>query len=165
MNRPVLFCYDGSEGSMAALSVAVELIMRPADAVVLVVWTPIAVQLARGGSLLAAVPNEGEMDEEEIEYVLHCFGEAARRAMSAGLDGVELHLGHGYMPWQFLSPLYNLRKDRWGGSYENRLRFPLECVRRIRKRIGDRKPMCNNCAISPQSCFLTALATLASPST
>src|SRR6202522_3847044 len=66
MNRPVLFCYDGSEGSMAALSVAVELIMHPADAVVLVVWTPIVVQLARGGSLLAVVPNEGELDEEEM---------------------------------------------------------------------------------------------------
>ena len=65
MDRPVLFCYDGSEGSKAALSVAVELVMHPADAVVLVVWTPIALQLARGGSLLAAVPNEGEMDEEE----------------------------------------------------------------------------------------------------
>jgi 2,4-dienoyl-CoA reductase-like NADH-dependent reductase (Old Yellow Enzyme family) len=83
-------------------------------------------------------PTPKEMDEQEIEYVLHCFGEAARRAMSAGVDGVELHLGHGYMPWQFLSPLYNLRNDRWGGSYENRLRFPLECLQRIRKRIGDR---------------------------
>ena len=79
MNRPVLFCYDGSEGSKAALSVAVELIMHPADALVLVVWTPIAVQLARGGSLLAAVPNEGEMDEEEIA--------AAQALADAGADG------------------------------------------------------------------------------
>ena len=46
MDRPVLFCYDGSEGSKAALSVAAELVMHPADAVVLVVWTPVAVQLA-----------------------------------------------------------------------------------------------------------------------
>ena len=80
MDRPVLFCYDGSEGSKAALSVAVELVAHPADAVVLVVWTSIAVQLARGGSLLAAVPNEGQLDEEEIA--------AARRLADAGAEGL-----------------------------------------------------------------------------
>jgi nucleotide-binding universal stress UspA family protein len=80
MDRPVLFCYDGSEGSKAALSVAVELVMHPADAVVLVVWTPIAVQLARGGSLLAAVPNEGQMDEEEIAV--------AQQLADAGAEGL-----------------------------------------------------------------------------
>ena len=79
MDRPVLFCYDGSEGSQAALGVAVELVMHPADAVVLAVWTPIAVQLARGGSLLAAVPNEGELDEEEIA--------AAQRIAEQGAEG------------------------------------------------------------------------------
>ena len=85
MDRPVLFCYDGSEGSKAALSVAVELVMHPTDAVVLVVWTPIAVQLARGGSLLAAVPNEGQMDEEEIA--------AAKGLSDAGAEGLR---GRGY---------------------------------------------------------------------
>src|ERR1700730_6695508 len=85
MDRPVLFCYDGSEGSKAALSVAVDLVMRPADAVVLVVWTPIAVQLARGGSLLVAVPNEGEMDDEELA--------AAQRLADAGAEGLR---GRGY---------------------------------------------------------------------
>ena len=64
MNKPVLFCYDGSDGSKTALAAAVELI-KPADAVVLVVWTPAAVQLARAGSFVVAVPNEGEIDEEE----------------------------------------------------------------------------------------------------
>jgi nucleotide-binding universal stress UspA family protein len=85
MDRPVLFCYDGSEGSKAALSVAAELVMHPADAVVLVVWTPIAVQLARGGSLLGAVPNEGELDEEEIT--------AAQRIADEGAAGAQ---GRGY---------------------------------------------------------------------
>jgi nucleotide-binding universal stress UspA family protein len=85
MDRPVLFCYDGSEGSKAALSDAVEVVIRPADAVVLVVWTPVAVQLARGGSLLAAVPNEGQMDEEEIA--------AAQRLADAGAEGLR---GRGY---------------------------------------------------------------------
>jgi 2,4-dienoyl-CoA reductase-like NADH-dependent reductase (Old Yellow Enzyme family) len=83
-------------------------------------------------------PIPKELEEHEIERILQCFAEAARRAISAGLDGVELHLAHGYLPWQFLSPLYNQRKDRWGGSYENRLRFPVECLRRIRSKIGDR---------------------------
>ncbi len=83
MDRPVLFCYDGSEGSKAALSVAVELVMHPADAVVLVVWTPVALQLARGGSLLVAVPNEGEIDEEEIA--------AAQRIADEGAEGVRTY--------------------------------------------------------------------------
>ena len=79
------------------------------------------------------------MSEEEIEEILEAYGSAAARAMAAGLDGVELHLGHGYLPWQFLSPLYNKRTDRWGGSYENRLRFPLEAMRRIRAAVGDER--------------------------
>jgi 2,4-dienoyl-CoA reductase-like NADH-dependent reductase (Old Yellow Enzyme family) len=83
-------------------------------------------------------PTPKELEEHEIEAILQSFAEAARRAIAAGLDGVELHLAHGYLPWQFLSPLYNLRNDRWGGSYENRLRFPVECLKRIRARIGDR---------------------------
>ena len=63
MNKPVLFCYDGSEGSKTALHAAAELI-KPGDAVVLAVWTTVAVQLARTGSFLVAIPNEGEIDED-----------------------------------------------------------------------------------------------------
>ncbi len=84
MDRPVLFCYDGSDGSRAALSVAVELVMHPADAVVLVVWTPVALQLARGGSLLAAVPNEGEIDEEEATAAQRLANEGAEAANNRG---------------------------------------------------------------------------------
>ncbi len=83
-------------------------------------------------------PTPKELEEHEIERIMESFAAAARRAITAGLDGVEFHLAHGYLPWQFLSPLYNLRKDRWGGSYENRLRFSVECLKRIRARIGDR---------------------------
>ncbi len=83
-------------------------------------------------------PTPKELEEHEIEYILQCYEDAARRAISAGLDGVEFHAAHGYLPWQFLSPFYNHRTDRWGGSYENRLRFSIEAMRRIRKRIGDR---------------------------
>lgn len=90
MSGPVLFCYDGSEGSKAALSVAVELVMHPADAGVLVVWTPIAMQLAQGGSLLAAVPNEGEMDEQEIAAAQRLADEGAEAAKDRGYNASAL---------------------------------------------------------------------------
>jgi 2,4-dienoyl-CoA reductase-like NADH-dependent reductase (Old Yellow Enzyme family)/pyruvate/2-oxoglutarate dehydrogenase complex dihydrolipoamide dehydrogenase (E3) component len=82
-------------------------------------------------------PMPKELEEHEIEEILEAFETSARRALAAGLDGVEFHMSHGYLPWQFLSPLYNHRSDRWGGSYENRLRFPLEALHRIRAAIGD----------------------------
>jgi nucleotide-binding universal stress UspA family protein len=85
MDRPVLFCYDGSDGSKAALSAAGELIMHPADAVVLVVWTPVAVQLARAGSLVAVVADEDQLDDEEMA--------AAQRIADEGAEGAR---DHGY---------------------------------------------------------------------
>jgi 2,4-dienoyl-CoA reductase-like NADH-dependent reductase (Old Yellow Enzyme family) len=83
----------------------------------------------------ASTPKE--LDEDEIEEILEAYAAAAHRAVAAGLDGVEFHMSHGYLPWQFLSPFYNQRTDRWGGSYENRLRFPVEALGRIRAAIGD----------------------------
>jgi 2,4-dienoyl-CoA reductase-like NADH-dependent reductase (Old Yellow Enzyme family) len=76
------------------------------------------------------------MSEAEIEEIIAAYGAAAQRAIAADLDGVEFHMSHGYLPWQFLSPLYNKRTDRWGGSFENRLRFPVEAIRAIRRSIG-----------------------------
>ena len=76
------------------------------------------------------------MSADEIAEIIEAYGTAAGRAIEAGLDGVEFHMSHGYLPWQFLSPLYNKRTDRWGGSFENRLRFPIEAMRRIRRAIG-----------------------------
>ncbi|MEW6112232.1 MAG: NADH:flavin oxidoreductase [Thermodesulfobacteriota bacterium] len=75
-----------------------------------------------------------EMNEEEIHEVIAAFGEAARRAMEAGADGIELHAAHGYLINQFLSPFFNRRNDAWGGSAENRFRFlkeVLDAVKRI----------------------------------
>jgi 2,4-dienoyl-CoA reductase-like NADH-dependent reductase (Old Yellow Enzyme family)/thioredoxin reductase len=76
------------------------------------------------------------LEEHEIEQILDDYAAAGRRAIAAGLDGVEFHMSHGYLPWQFLSPLYNHRDDKWGGTYEKRLAFPLEAMRRIRAAIG-----------------------------
>jgi 2,4-dienoyl-CoA reductase-like NADH-dependent reductase (Old Yellow Enzyme family) len=77
-----------------------------------------------------------ELSGDEIEEILDSHAAAARRAMEAGLDGVEFHLSHGYLSWQFLSPLYNKRTDQWGGSHAGRLRFSLEALRRMRAAIG-----------------------------
>jgi nucleotide-binding universal stress UspA family protein len=85
VNKPVLFCYDGSDGSKTALAAAVEVI-KPADAVVLVVWTPAAVQLARAGSFLVAIPNEGEIDEQEAASAQRIAEEGAAGARTRGYN-------------------------------------------------------------------------------
>lgn len=73
---------------------------------------------------------------EEIERIVEAFSEGVRRAQEAGMDGVDLHYSHGYLITQFLSRLTNLRTDRYGGSLENRARFPLEVLRRCREKAG-----------------------------
>jgi nucleotide-binding universal stress UspA family protein len=85
MNKPVLFCYDGSDGSKTALAAAVEVI-KPADAVVLVVWMSAAVQLARAGSFVVYVPNEGEIDEQEAAKALQIAEEGAAGARERGYN-------------------------------------------------------------------------------
>jgi nucleotide-binding universal stress UspA family protein len=85
MNKPVLFCYDGSDGSKTALTAAAEWI-KPADAVVLTVWTPAAIQLARAGSFIVAIPNEGEVDEEEAASAQQIAEEGAAGARTRGYN-------------------------------------------------------------------------------
>jgi nucleotide-binding universal stress UspA family protein len=85
VSKPVLFCYDGSDGSKTALGAAVELI-KPGDAVVLVVWTPAEVQLARAGSFLVAIPNEGEIDEQEAARARQIAEEGAADARMRGYN-------------------------------------------------------------------------------
>jgi nucleotide-binding universal stress UspA family protein len=87
MNRPVLFCYDGSDGSKTALVAAAELVAHPADAVVLTVWTPATMLLARGGSLgTAYVPNEGQIDEQEAAAAQRIADEGAASARLRGYN-------------------------------------------------------------------------------
>lgn len=76
------------------------------------------------------------MTKAQITEAVEAFGEGARRAREAGLDGVELHGANGYLITQFLSSAINDRKDEYGGSLENRARFVLEVVRSIRKKAG-----------------------------
>ncbi len=93
-----------------------------------------------GMQSLAPSPSEGarELLVEEIEALTEAFTVAAERAIKAGFDGVEVHGAHGFLLNQFFSPLTNRRRDDYGGSLEKRMRFPLEVVRSIRKRIGGR---------------------------
>ncbi len=74
----------------------------------------------------------------DFERVRDDFARAARRAVDAGFDGIEVHVGHGYLLSQFLSPYNNHRDDDYGGSLENRVRFPREVVRAVRDAIGRR---------------------------
>ena len=78
-------------------------------------------------------PLPREIAAFEIEEVVHQFREAARRSLQAGFEVVELHMAHGYLFHQFLSPLSNHRRDSYGGSFDNRIRFPREAAEAVRK--------------------------------
>ena len=78
-----------------------------------------------------------ELDEEGIEKQIKDFETAAIRAREAGYDGVEIMGSEGYFLNQFLCLHVNQRTDRWGGSYENRMRLPVEVVKRVRAAVGD----------------------------
>jgi 2,4-dienoyl-CoA reductase-like NADH-dependent reductase (Old Yellow Enzyme family)/thioredoxin reductase len=82
-----------------------------------------------------------ELDEREIEYLADMFGQAAARAKSCGFDMVMIHGGHGWLLHQFLSPLTNRRADMFGGKLENRIRFPLMVVERVRSTVGKNIPI------------------------
>lgn len=82
-----------------------------------------------------------EMTEEDIERIIEGFAQAARRVKEAGFDAVQIHAAHGYLVNQFLCPHTNRRKDRWGGSLENRMRFVREIYERCRKQVGDNFPI------------------------
>jgi 2,4-dienoyl-CoA reductase-like NADH-dependent reductase (Old Yellow Enzyme family) len=73
-----------------------------------------------------------EMSREEIHKTVLNFVEAAKRALRAGFEVLELHMAHGYLAHEFLSPLSNRRTDEYGGSLENRMRFPLQLAKAVR---------------------------------
>jgi 2,4-dienoyl-CoA reductase-like NADH-dependent reductase (Old Yellow Enzyme family)/thioredoxin reductase len=81
------------------------------------------------------------MGKAEIDEMIAAFAAAARRCRDAGIDGVEVHAGHGYLVQQFMSPLSNTRSDEYGGSLENRTRFAMEVMRAVRKAVGPDFPV------------------------
>lgn len=82
-----------------------------------------------------------EMAAADLDSVAAQFTAAARRALQAGFQTVELHMAHGYLLHQFLSPLSNRRTDAYGGSLDNRLRFPLQVARQVREVWPERLPL------------------------
>ncbi len=101
-------------------------------------WVPVApsaVPFAPGH----AVPTA--LDEAGIAGVASSFAAAAKRALAAGFQVVEVHAAHGYLLHQFLSPLANRRADRYGGAFDNRVRLVLEVVRAVRQVWPERLPL------------------------
>jgi 2,4-dienoyl-CoA reductase-like NADH-dependent reductase (Old Yellow Enzyme family) len=76
------------------------------------------------------------LEIDELKTIIKQFAAAAERAVNAGFDGIELHGAHGYLLNQFFSPLLNKREDKYGGSLEKRMCFPLEVVEAVRRQIG-----------------------------
>lgn len=76
------------------------------------------------------------MTEADLARLTSDFAAATRLAIAAGFDAIEIHAGHGYLLNQFLSPYNNRRRDRWGGSLENRARFPRQVLRAVREAAG-----------------------------
>jgi 2,4-dienoyl-CoA reductase-like NADH-dependent reductase (Old Yellow Enzyme family)/thioredoxin reductase len=89
--------------------------------------------------VMQAIPKE--LSIEEIKVLVNEFADAAERAQKAGFDAIEIHGAHGYLLNEFLSPNSNQRCDEYGGSVENRRRFPLEVVDAIRRQVGNDFPL------------------------
>ena len=108
---------------------------RPAITPGIIPDAPSAIKWER----LEVIPRE--ITSEEIQRYVKLFVEAAKRAKMAGFDAVEIHCAHGYLLSSFISPYSNRRTDQYGGSFENRMRFPLEVIRAVRSEVGRDYPM------------------------
>ena len=114
---------------------------------------PIILQIAHGGSQtsskitgeipLSVSPTKNfygerckEVSENEIEGIIDCFVKSIERAKEAEFAGVQLHAAHGYFLSEFLSPFLNKRKDKWGGTVENRFRILKEILQRSKEKVG-----------------------------
>lgn len=118
----------------------------------------IGVQLWQGGIAVASYQNHdifvpsdtpiyetGEIvtaaSTDSIKEMIKSFGDAAKRAVEAGFDCIAFHAGHNYSPHAFLSSAFNKRTDEYGGSFENRIRYPMECIKAIRNNIPANMPL------------------------
>ena len=97
------------------------------------VWAPSAIPVIGAQDYTPHV-----LGEAEIQAHLDIYADAAEAALNCGADGVEIHCAHETLAYAFLSPVTNRRTDEWGGEAENRIRFVVEALKRIRARVGDK---------------------------
>jgi len=97
----------------------------------------------QAGLTASSVPSDEDsdwvpraMNDDEIDFMFERYADAAALAQSAGADGVEIHCAHDTVPQTFLSPGLNLRTDKWGGGPQERVRFVVEALKRVRQRVG-----------------------------
>jgi 2,4-dienoyl-CoA reductase-like NADH-dependent reductase (Old Yellow Enzyme family) len=102
---------------------------------------PSAVPLKTGDRKNASAKIPEALTENEILSIIEAFANTAIILKEAGFSGVQIHGAHGYLVSQFLSPYTNIRKDKWGGSLENRARFVVEVYRKVRSKVGDAFPI------------------------
>jgi len=102
-------------------------------------WQPVAPSAIAFAATDYAVP--AALDDAGIANIVVAFREAARRVLEAGFDFVEIHAAHGYLLHEFLSPRSNLRTDRFGGSFENRIRLLVQVVDAVRQVWPERLPL------------------------
>ena len=101
-------------------------------------WEPVAPSALPFGE---GYPLPRGLKKEEVTDLVLAFTKAAQRSLEAGFEVVEIHGAHGYLLHQFMSPLSNLREDEYGGSFENRIRLPLEVTKAVRDVWPARLPM------------------------
>jgi 2,4-dienoyl-CoA reductase-like NADH-dependent reductase (Old Yellow Enzyme family) len=99
------------------------------------VWGPSTVPFQ------STYPQPKELTQEGIKNVVNAFAEAAKRAVAVGFDVIEIHSAHGYLLSSFLSPTSNKRTDKYGGSFENRIRLTVEVVDAVRAAIPKATPL------------------------
>ncbi len=101
-------------------------------------WLPVAPSAI---AQLATEPPPKAIDASTLVQIKGQFVDAAVRALRVGIDAIELHMAHGYLLHEFLSPLSNRREDAYGGSFDNRIRFPLEVFAAVRKAWPQDRPL------------------------
>ena len=102
---------------------------------------PSAVPLKTGGRKKTTKKVPKVLSESEILEIIEAFANTSIILKEAGFSGIQIHGAHGYLVSQFLSPYTNIRKDKWGGTLENRSRFVVEVYRKIRERVGENFPV------------------------
>ena len=105
------------------------------------IFVPAGVYLLKTFNLPEESRPHREMTGEEIESIISDFVSATLRAREAGFDAVQFHGAHGYLMNQVLSPLFNHRTDQWGGNADNRRRFHLDIIRKVRQAVGADFPL------------------------